>query len=154
MGYWSCTAVPQITRCFPWTTIIWPMGYWFCTSVQQILGQPNTVSWVQSKGYSMHHWMWDGHKMLPCSDGLNHSDVQDCTTYYATMSLYTVQCIQSHVQLLQIFTVRVAVRSGLARGTLCVSLHSVIVTHHMWELWTVLCHNLSNLNSLSVHHRT
>ena len=63
----------------------------------------------------------------------------------------STECTVSYVQLLQIATMRVAVRSGLTRGTLCASLHSVIVTHHMQEWRTVLSH-LSNPSTLSVHH--
>ena len=50
----------------------------------------------------------------------------------------STQCTVSYVQLLQIATMRVAVRSGLTRGTLCAALHSVTVTHHVQEWWTVL----------------
>ena len=62
--------------------------------------------------------------------------IPDDTTVFAvrcssSTSYVTVQSTKSHVQLLQIVKVRVAVRSDLTRSTLCAPLHSVIVTHHM-----------------------
>ena len=79
---------------------------------------------IHGSGGSLHHATsldvgWTYSRMTPgvcCSTSASHA---------------TVQSTPSHVRLLQIVTVRVAVRSGLTRGTLSASLHREIVTHYM-----------------------
>ena len=85
----------------------------------------------------LNHCIWDHFPLqgfLYASLGWTHSRM----TPWCLLQLLCILCNSteytvSYVQLLQIATMRVAVRSGLTRGTLCASLHSVTVTHHMQE---------------------
>ena len=109
----------------------------------------------QWKTYNLHIWDHLALHGVFCSS-LDVRWTHSRMTPWCLLQLLCILCNSteytvSYVQLLQIATMRVAVRSGLTRGTLCASLHSVLVTHHVQEWWTVLSH-LSNLNTLSVHH--
>ena len=116
----------------------------YCTPNQWMLMLVNyrTMSGNQWKTYNLH--VWDHYPLhgVFCSSldvGWTHSRMTPwCLLQLLCILCNSTECTVSYVQLVQIATMRVAVRSGLTRGTLCASLHSVIVTHHVQEWWTVL----------------